>query len=567
MREGMLNSRGSRRRPRRAGQDGVVLLLIVIGLVVGAGALLVTGMIRSSENKFSRDQITQDSLRQAKEALLAYAGAWPNRRGTDPTVVSNDVWAQKRPPGFLPCPDRDNSGAPPGQCGNEVGSSQASRLGRLPFRTLGLPDLRDGHGERLWYAVSSKYKTSDPNYDLNPETGLGTISIRSASGELLHDGTNTNLYNADSGGVVAVIIAPGPPIERWSDAGGSSRVVQDRGCGAGGCEANGICAAPASSVPRCNPVNYLEKAWGLGGDEDNADFVDMNDDRSGNGNGFIAGPVIRADGSIAVNDQIMVITYAEIMQVIMQRVALEVANCLSNYGLRNNGKYPYPAPVCRSGYSNALQWSDKDEFLFGRVPDPVFDTTQSRSPTAMQSAFEAYPAAPNQHVTLTTRGCTIDSSSPETSTRWWSAWKSHVFVAIAYSRRPDAALPLESCTSHGCLQIVDSSGNIIAANKEFAVIVGGRPLQLSPTPQTRSGGSPAATRITSNYLESTNAVLERLNDHSGTSECSSMTLPARCDVAPPTPFVPFPQCLAAHNRVTSSSSSTTLNDVVVYHPK
>jgi hypothetical protein len=32
---------------------------------------------------------------------------------------------------------------------------QAERLGRLPWKTLGLPDLRDGDGERLWYAVSS----------------------------------------------------------------------------------------------------------------------------------------------------------------------------------------------------------------------------------------------------------------------------------------------------------------------------------------------------------------------------------------------------------------------------
>jgi hypothetical protein len=25
------------------------------------------------------------------------------------------------------------------------------RMGRLPWKTLRLPDLRDGHGERLWY--------------------------------------------------------------------------------------------------------------------------------------------------------------------------------------------------------------------------------------------------------------------------------------------------------------------------------------------------------------------------------------------------------------------------------
>ena len=49
--------------------------------------------------------------------------------------------------GDLPCPDRDDDGdadAVPG-C-----DTAALALGRLPWKTLGLPDLRDGDGERLW---------------------------------------------------------------------------------------------------------------------------------------------------------------------------------------------------------------------------------------------------------------------------------------------------------------------------------------------------------------------------------------------------------------------------------
>ena len=62
-------------------------------------------------------------------------------------------------PGYLPCPDTDGDGWAEATCGSLDGASgQASRLGLLPWKTLGLPDLRDGYGERLWYAVSSKYK-------------------------------------------------------------------------------------------------------------------------------------------------------------------------------------------------------------------------------------------------------------------------------------------------------------------------------------------------------------------------------------------------------------------------
>lgn len=533
-------------------QRGFVLVLVVVGLVVGIGALLLVGLSRTSSN-LSRDELTQNSLRQAKAGLLAYAASWPNRRGTNLATASNDVFGQKRPPGFLPCPDQTNSGAGVGGCGNETGNSaagQAARLGRLPFRTLALPDLRDGYGERLWYAVSSKYKTNDPNYDLNPDTGLGTITVRNSQGDVIHDGTNTNLYNADAGGVAAVIIAPGEPLERWGDVAGTSRVLQDRGCGTTGCDTNGICNSPSDSVPRCIAVNYLEKAWGLGSNEDNADFMDRNDSRAGNTNGFIAGPVVRGDGSIAVNDSIVVITYSEIMQVIMHKVALEVSHCLVKYAELNSNRYPYPAPVCRSGYSVGLQWSDKNEFLFGRVPDPVFDTTNADTGGAMSQNWNT--------VATNTLGCTIDLSSAETATRWWTAWKDHVFMAVAYDHRPGVGVPSNPCTTaHGCLQIVDTSNSVIAANKQFAVIVSGRPI----SPQIRSGGSPVAQRVTSHYLESRNAALDRLNDHSATAECSDMSFAPRC-TSPS-----FPECLASNNRVELSRPTSTFNDVVVYHPK
>jgi len=515
-------------------------VLLVIGLVIGLGAFLMTGLGRN-ETKLSREQITQNSLRLAKEALLAYAVSWPNIR------ADQDPNGQRRGPGLLPCPDQDNSGgANQGGCGNESGSSpdgQISRLGRLPFRTLGLPDLRDGVGERLWYAVSSKYKTSDPNYDLNPDSGLGTITVRSPDGAVIQDGTNTNLYLAQAGGVVAVIIAPGAPIERWGDAGGSTKVMQDRGCGATGCSSQGICNSPEDTVPRCIAANYLDKAWGLGGNEDNANFADRNDVRTGNGNGFINGPVVRMDGSIAVNDQLVYITYDEIMRAVMHRVALEVANCLNLYAASNSSRYPYPAPVCRSGNSAAgagIRWSDREQVLFGRVPDPLFDTTSADSATTMSDTWAM--TAP--------RGCTLNSSATE---RWWLGWKSYVFVAIADNHKPGNGAP-GTCTASSCLQVVDASGTVTASDKRYAIIVSSRALADTTPAQTRSGGMPEAPRVVANYLEGSNSLLERMNNLSGVSECSDMTFSPPCS--------PLSNC----NKVTQAATTSTFNDVVYVFP-
>lgn len=516
-------------------QRGVALVLLVIGLVIGLGAFLMTGLGRN-ETKLSREQITQNSLRQAKEALLAYAVSWPNIR------ADQDPGGQMRGPGFLPCPDRTNNGANAGNCGVADGSSsQANRLGRLPFRTLGLPDIRDGSGERLWYAVSSKYKPNFPNYDINPDTGLGTITVRAPDGTVLHDGTNTSLYAAQAGGVVAVVFAPGEPIERWNDAGGSSRTMQDRGCGVVGCDSYGICNAV--TAPRCNPINYLEKAWGLGGDEDNADFVDRNDTRTGNGNGFINGPIVRMDGSVAVNDRLIYITYDEIMKAIMQRLALEVANCMNLYATANSNRYPYPAPICRSGNSAAgasIRWSDREQVLFGRVPDPLFDTTRADSATTMSDSWAM--TAP--------RGCTLDSSAPE---RWWLGWKSHVFIAIADNYKPGNTAP-GTCTASSCLQVVDASGTVTASGKRYAIIVSGRALADTTPAQTRSGGTPEAPRVAANYLEGTNPMLERMNTLSGISECSDMTFSPPCS--------PLSNC----NKVTQAATTPTFNDVVYVYP-
>src|SRR6476659_2891798 len=270
-----------------AAQRGAFLLLATLVLML-AIAFVFALELAAPASRASRDRVTEQALAEAREALLAYAADRPVN-----AIVG---------PGYLPCPDLDNDGWAESTCGSLSGDSgQQERLGRLPWKTLGIADLRDGEGEGLWYAVSSKYKgllncaASAACVDMSPSAALGTITVRDASGTLLHDGTIAEPYRAGEGGAVAVVIAPGAPL-------GS----QSRNCAAGEC---------------VDPANYLEG--------DNAAFVDRNDasGRSRNADGFTQGPVARADGRLAVNDRLTALGYRDVMPRMMRRVALEAAAC------------------------------------------------------------------------------------------------------------------------------------------------------------------------------------------------------------------------------------------------
>jgi hypothetical protein len=313
-------------RPR-----GFTLVLVLLLLAAGACAVLSFELATLASGT-RRDAISDHVMAQAREALIAYAADRP---------INASVGA-----GYLPCPDLDDDGWAESTCGSLSGESgQASRLGRLPWKTLGLPDLRDGHGERLWYAVSSKHKgllncgASRACVDMSPDSAIGTITVRDAGGALIHDGTSVDLYNLERAGALAVIIAPGARLDQ-----------QKRDCGLSECDAAGACLLdPPQRVAKCNPANYLDRAPpGRYAAENNADFIDRNDaaGRIRNADGFIQGPIRTLDGSPAVNDRLAALSYRDVMPRVMRRVALEVAQCLVYYASRpeNAGRYPTPAP-------------------------------------------------------------------------------------------------------------------------------------------------------------------------------------------------------------------------------
>ncbi|MEO8100945.1 MAG: hypothetical protein ABI790_00365 [Betaproteobacteria bacterium] len=487
-------------------------MLLALGIM---GVLLVT-QFNIGAAQVARNRATDDVLRIASDGLIAYA-------------AGRDFSASTPKPGTLPCPDLNDDGLAEGTCGSGSGSTQQqNRLGRLPWKTLGLPDLRDANGERLWYAVSSQFKTATASAILlNPTTGLGTITLRNGAGTVIHDGTSSNAYLGDAGGAVALVIAPGDVLTRQGSA-----VPQERSCNGGTCnpagDPAGICtSSPPALTAKCNPLNYLDLALG----EDNADFVDNNTTRTGNGNGFIQGPVTVA-GTLAVNDRIVAITQDRIMAAVQKRIAAEAMGCLRLYAGANRGRYPWPAPVCRQTPINSNYWSDHDSVSFGRIPDINFDTT------AAYSMADSWGSGALE--------CNINLG-------WWNDWKLHVFYAVADAYKPAASGNGGPCTtSSNCLQVQDKDGNITASGKQVAVIVAGRPLNTTTPAQVRGGNNDG---YASNYLEISNKSLEGL-----------INAPPPCGALTPAPVSTACSPLSNCNKVTSSTRQSGFNDVVVYFP-
>jgi hypothetical protein len=423
----------------------------------------VIAYLNEAGRQNKRQQDTALALAKAREALLGYA-------------AGVDLAAGASRPGDLPCPDTDNDGIAETGCGNAAGTTgQANRLGRLPWRTLGLEDLRDGDGERLWYAVSNNFKnntrticTAPGNAGCLNSDARGTITVRQRDGTIIHDGSNPDPFVPS--GAIAVIIAPGGIIERQG-----AGVPQDR-------SATGINDA----------LNYLD----VGSGEDNAAFGD------GTSDGFINGPIFDANGAVRVNDLVLPVTYDDLMPLLERRVAGEVAQCLSGYAAQpqNNGRYPWAASISASAAGN---YSDAVNTRFGRILDTFNATVLGLGGVIPALTCPLLPALCMQGAWPA--GCAITSGT------WWLNWKESVLYGVADAYKPTfsllgvSLLPPPACGS--CLTIDPPSA---AADKRFVVIVGGR--RLSGV----AGGQPRASIANksnpANYAEGQNDWLATPSD-------------------------------------------------------
>lgn len=494
----MLSGPGNdgRRFPRTQHGAALLLSLVMLGLLITLFvAVLVNDLVRDN----TRRQQTSDALARAKEALIGFAVSVNLAPVPDCTGAPNCVR-----PGDLPCPDIDDDGSADAPCGSADGSTgQNRRLGRLPWRTLGLPDLRDGDGERLWYAVSNNFKNNTRTQCSNPgdagclnsSTG-GTITLSDRDGTLINDGSDPN----PPSGIIAVVISPGTTLRR--DGAGSP---QDRSCAGGTCSPAGDTSGTCTSAnplltAKCNPVNYLDV---VSGGEDNANFED-----GSSFDGFINGPILAADGHPIVNDSVLPIKYEDLMPLLEHRVAREASNCLAAYASVSGGRYPWAASV--GDYADGT-YDNVQNLRFGRMPDTFSQSILGLiSGGLLESTLTSVCTNPilpldvlcmgNEWPTAGTPACSLDKP-------WWTNWKEQVFYGLAEGYEPsvlitliplEISIPAPPGCSGDCLTVNPPGA---ANDKRAVVIVSGKKL---------AGQSRAAAQrgIIGNYLEGANATID-----------------------------------------------------------
>ncbi len=312
----ILNQSFPRPSWRRSTQRGQILLgiVIILGIVLSA---LFYRFVSPTSSAIQRDKITDEALAQAKDALIAFASG-QKFSGTDER------------PGDLPCPDINDNGIADSNC-----DSVGLRIGRLPWKTLGLPDLRDGSGERLWYAVSDRFKTSTrrlpPTYPLNSDT----------QGEY----TVTGLTPANN--VIAIVFAPG-----------SALSAQDRNSAVAA-----LCPTTGTTITRNRcAANYL-------------------DDNNGSGTTtFTAAPP-----SDTFNDKLLLITSDVFFPAVEMRVAREVRKgLLSFYAYSGYNFFPYANDYGDSTYNCT------NKKYSGRIPQSTSFASSECRKTGVDPDWNGY---------------------------------------------------------------------------------------------------------------------------------------------------------------------------------
>jgi len=199
-------------------QRGAALLIFSIIIVMAALAYLVSSLAPDL-SEARRERKSQEALAQAREALIGYALTYRDRK---PDLMY----------GYLPMPDIGRRGttndenchdalnrplegcqAPPSpsDISKVDGAYLPTLVGRFPWRTLGMPPLRDGHGECLWLIVSSSVlsgNASQTNIPFNWDT-LGYLDIHVAND---NSALQSLFANKPHDRPWAIVYSPGPPL-------------------------------------------------------------------------------------------------------------------------------------------------------------------------------------------------------------------------------------------------------------------------------------------------------------------------------------------------------------------
>lgn len=265
-------------------QGGALFVLLAI---VGIAAVLLVGTLTRKAAQLEHDQQAASALAQAKDALIGYATTYRDRNGSK-------VF------GYLPCPDmgRNPAGAEgledSGGC-IDPGNKDKSVIGRLPWRTLGLPPLRDGNGDCLWYAVSGNFKNST-------QTDLMSWDTNGQFEVFAQDGVSQIAGTSATNRAVAIIFSPGPALAGQSRAPDAGITAPE--CGGNMDAANYLDSATIGGTPF---TNYLATA--------SSSFLSAKHVIDAAANliqKFITGEAKDVNGNTLINDRLLFVTPDEI---------------------------------------------------------------------------------------------------------------------------------------------------------------------------------------------------------------------------------------------------------------
>lgn len=216
----------ARRRASRRAQRGQALLIALTVLILGTAWFTIGALGKAAPTQASREIRTGEALQAAKTALLAHVTQYAARDTTNE-------------PGQLPCPESvtlANAGEANTSC-----SASLLVVGRLPWKTLGIDQLRDGDGEPLWYVMRGFR---------DPPINFGTPGQLSVNGSA----------------VVAVVIAPGRPLN----------TAAQTGTPPAGCSKLDQFSAARNAAPLI-PAHYLECGTATGSFSSPGDSLWTND--------------------------------------------------------------------------------------------------------------------------------------------------------------------------------------------------------------------------------------------------------------------------------------------------